>query len=237
MAVYADRVKETTTTTGTGTYSLAGAQSGFQTFIAGAGNGSVVTYACDDGTNWEVGEGTLTSGAPSTLTRTTILSSSNAGAAVSWAAGTKNIYLTVAASRLVTADASGNLRVVGTSTLGAASTNYLTVSGAGTGANVGLAATGETTTGLNITVPGTGGIAFLSNGTTTQFKVLNTSGASNFLYVTGGVAGTKAVTLGAFGSSDANVDVNVVTQGTGQLKVNGTAVPTLAQIQAATLSF
>lgn len=95
---YADLVQETTTTTGTGTYSLAGAATGFQSFISGVGSGSTVTYTCTDGTNWEVGNGVVTSGSPNTLTRATILASSNSGAAVSWASGTKNISLTVDAS-------------------------------------------------------------------------------------------------------------------------------------------
>ncbi|TDK63566.1 hypothetical protein [Sapientia aquatica] len=104
MAVYADRVRETTTTTGTGTYSLGGAVTGFITFVSGVTTGQVVTYCAEDGTNWEVGEGTITSGAPDTLTRTTILASSNAGGAVSWSVGSKNIFLTASAVRVATLD-------------------------------------------------------------------------------------------------------------------------------------
>lgn len=94
---YADRVRETTTTTGTGTYSLAGATGGYQTFVAGAGDSSTVTYCCTDGTDWEVGEGVVTDATPDTLTRATILESSNADAAVNWGAGEKIIFLTHAA--------------------------------------------------------------------------------------------------------------------------------------------
>jgi hypothetical protein len=109
MAVYADRVKETTTTTGTGTYSLDGAAAGFRTFVAGVGTGVLVTYACENGTDWEIGEGTITDATPDTLSRTTILASSNAGAAVNWAAGTKNIFLTAAAARTVFTDKDNTL--------------------------------------------------------------------------------------------------------------------------------
>lgn len=109
MAIYADRVKETTTTTGTGTYSLAGAAAGFRTFVAGVGTGAVVTYCAEDGTNWEIGEGTVTDAATDTLTRTSILASSNAGAAVSWAAGSKNIFLTAPATRLAITDSTQTL--------------------------------------------------------------------------------------------------------------------------------
>lgn len=89
----ADRVFETTATTGTGTVNLAGSLTGFQTFIAGVGTGKKVPYQIDDGTNWEVGVGTVTSGSPDTLSRTTILASSNANAAVNFGAGTKNVRL------------------------------------------------------------------------------------------------------------------------------------------------
>lgn len=87
--VYKDRVKETSLTTGVGTYTLAGAAVGFQGFSV-IGNSNTVEYCAYDGTTWEVGLGTyLEAGA--TLARTLIYDSSNAGAAVSWGAGTKTI--------------------------------------------------------------------------------------------------------------------------------------------------
>lgn len=86
------RVKETTTTTGTGTVSLLGTSTGFRTFVAGVGTGNQCYYTIEDGTNWEQGIGTVTSGSPSTLSRTTIISSSNGGAAVNWGAGTRNVF-------------------------------------------------------------------------------------------------------------------------------------------------
>lgn len=109
MAVYADRVKETTSTTGTGTYSLDGASAGYRTFVAGVGSGNLVTYTVTNNVDWEVGEGTITSGSPDTLTRTTIIASSNSGAAVSWAAGSKDIFLTASAPRIVFNDKNNTL--------------------------------------------------------------------------------------------------------------------------------
>lgn len=90
--VLADRVKETTTTTGTGTVTLAGASSGFQSFSV-VGDGNSTYYALSGGTDWEVGIGTYTASG-TTLSRDIILSSSNAGAAVNWGAGSKDVFVT-----------------------------------------------------------------------------------------------------------------------------------------------
>lgn len=97
--VHADRVKETSTTTGTGTYNLVGAATGFRTFVAGIGTGNTCYYAATDGTDWEVGLGTVTDAAPDTLARTTILASSNAGAAVNWGAGTRTLWVNLPAGK------------------------------------------------------------------------------------------------------------------------------------------
>ena len=96
--VLGDRVLETSTTQGTGTLNLAGATTGFQTFVAAVGTGAQVSYIIDDGTDWETGIGTVTDGTPDTLSRDTILQSSNADAAVNWGSGTRNVRLTVPAS-------------------------------------------------------------------------------------------------------------------------------------------
>lgn len=99
--VLADRVKETTTTTGTGTITLAGAVTGYQSFAAvGNGNTTYYTIADQSGSNWEVGIGTYTS-AGTTLARTTVLASSNAGSAVTFGAGTKDVFVTYPAGYAV----------------------------------------------------------------------------------------------------------------------------------------
>lgn len=85
-----DRLRETSTTTGTGTYTLLGAVSGNQAFSAVLATNDTVWYCATLGSDWEVGIGTLASS--TTLARTTILGSSNGGAAVNWAAGTKDIF-------------------------------------------------------------------------------------------------------------------------------------------------
>ena len=113
-----DRVKETTTTTGTGTINLAGAATNFETFVAGIGNGNTVYYAIvhQDQPEFEVGLGTVTDATPDTLSRTTILSSSNSDGLVSFSAGTKDVFCTLPASKTVFEDASSNVTLPGTIT-------------------------------------------------------------------------------------------------------------------------
>ena len=104
-----DRVKESSTTTGTGAIALGGAVSGFETFAAGIGNSNTTYYAIhNQGTSeWEVGLGTL-DGTSANLTRTTPISSSNSDSAVDFGAGTKDVFCTMPASKTVYLDASGN---------------------------------------------------------------------------------------------------------------------------------
>lgn len=93
--ILADRIKENTTTTGTGTVVLGGAQTGYQSFaVVGNGNTTYYTIADQVGSTWEVGIGTYYSGNVS-LARTTILSSSNSGAVANFTAGTKDVFVTM----------------------------------------------------------------------------------------------------------------------------------------------
>ena len=107
-----DRVKETTTTTGTGTVTLGGAVSGFDTFLAGIGNSNTTYYCIQLAAEFEVGLGTL-AGDSSTLARTTVISSSNSDNAVNFSAGAKNVFCTLPASKATVLDASGNLALAG----------------------------------------------------------------------------------------------------------------------------
>ena len=111
-----DRVKETTTTTGTGTVNLAGAETGFETFVAGIGNTNTTYYAIvhQSAAEFEVGLGTVSDSSPDTLSRTTILSSSNSDSAVNFSSGTKDVFCTMPASKAVHEDASGNVTLPGT---------------------------------------------------------------------------------------------------------------------------
>ena len=101
-----DRVRETTTTTGTGTLNLGGAVSGFRTFVSGIGDGNVTYYAIVHRTSaeFEIGIGTVTDASTDTLSRTTVLSSSNSNSAVTFSAGTKDVFCTQPASKAVFED-------------------------------------------------------------------------------------------------------------------------------------
>ena len=108
-----DRVKETTTTTGTGTINLAGAETGFESFVAGVGNSNTCYYciAHQTANEFEVGLGTVTDASPDTLARTTIISSSNSDSAVDFSAGTKDVFCTLPASKAVFVDGSGDVGI------------------------------------------------------------------------------------------------------------------------------
>ena len=156
--VVADRVQETTATTGTGTITLAGAVSGFQSFSV-IGDGNTTYYCITSGANWEVGIGTYTT-AGTTLARTTILASSAAGAAITLA-GTSNVFCVYPASKAVYEDASGNIAgypftagTINSTTIGASSAStgaFTTLS-----ASSGVITDNSTGAALRVTQTGTG---------------------------------------------------------------------------------
>ena len=140
--VAADRVLETTTTSGTGTVTLAGATSGYQSFAAiGNGNQTYYTIVHQTANEWEVGLGTYTSSG-TTLSRTTVLASSNSNTLVNFSVGTKNVFVTYPAGKAVYEDAANDVTIPGNLTAsvvqasngilvnsGTTSTNYTIASG------------------------------------------------------------------------------------------------------------
>ena len=98
-----DRVKQTTTTTGTGTIDLTGTETGFETFVAGIGDGVQTYYAIvHDGTaDFEVGIGTVTDAGTDTLSRQSVISSSNSDALVNFGAGGKTVFCTLPAKKTI----------------------------------------------------------------------------------------------------------------------------------------
>lgn len=222
--VLADRVQETSTTTGTGTLTLAGAVTGYASF-ASIGNGNNCYYTITDGTNWEVGIGTYTA-AGTTLSRTTVLASSNAGSLVTFPAGTKNVFCNYPAGKAVYLDTSGNVSALGTIASGTWNGTTIAIANGGTGATSAAAAltnlgayaasnpSGYTSnTGTVTSVSGTGTVSGLTlSGTVTTTGSLT-------------LGGTLAVTASNFASQTANTFLAAP---------NGTAgVPTFRAIAAA----
>jgi hypothetical protein len=107
--VIADRVRQSTATTGTGTLTLSGSLLGFQTFsVIGDGNTTYYTIVDSNDGAWEVGIGTYTASG-TTLSRDTVLDSSNAGSAVDFAVGTKDVFVTYPADKAVYEEANGDV--------------------------------------------------------------------------------------------------------------------------------
>jgi hypothetical protein len=181
--VLKDRVKETTTTTGTGSFALAGAVTGYDSFgQIGSGNTTYYAVYLDGGSEWEVGIGTYTS--PSTLSRDTILASSNSGSVVTFSAGQKTIWCDYPAGKAVYSNASGNIENAsltspkineildanGNEVLGllstASATDYVAIkNGIGVGVPLHISSEGSSANiGLHIQPKGTG-LVTISDGT------------------------------------------------------------------------
>ena len=217
--VLKDRVQETTTTTGTGTVTLAGAVSGFQSFSA-IGNSNTCYYAIVGGTEWEVGLGTYTSSG-TTLSRDTILESSNGGTAVNFSAGTKNVFVTYPAEKGLYLDASGNAIALGTpasATLTNATGLPISTGVSGLGTNVATAL--ATNVGSSGAVVVNGGVL----GTPSSGTLTNTTG----LPLTTGVTGTLPIANGGTGTTSTTF-TNLTTNVTGTLPVanGGTGITSL----------
>ena len=245
--VLADRVRETTTVTGTGTATLLGAAPGYQSFSA-VGNANTTYYviANQSATEWEVGIGTYTASG-TLLSRDTVLSSSNSGSLVNFSAGTKDVFVDYPAGRAVYEDAAGNvdgypitggtinnttigattpstgvfttLTATGNTTLGSGSVNWVQIVGSGSGGSPYLYATGGSSAGLDFYTNSSLGFKFrTNNGTNEQARVSHTASAVNYHQLTGSATGSGPIHSVA--GSDTNIDYNLTTKGTGGARFN-----------------
>lgn len=182
--VLADRVQETTTTTGTGSVTLLGAVLGFQSFaVVGNGNTTFYTIADQGGANWEVGIGTYSTTGP-TLARTTVLSSSNSGNLVNFTAGTKTVFVTYPSEQSVNLDASNNVSPLGTIASGTWNATPITTTYGGTGLTsytAGDLPYYSTGTALSKLAIGANGYILTSNGTAPTWAA-NTAATADDAY-------------------------------------------------------
>jgi hypothetical protein len=222
--VLADRVKDTTTTTGTGSVTLSGSPpAGFQSFGAAIGNGNTTYYTISGGSQWEVGIGTYNSTGV-VLNRDTVLSSSNSGNLVNFSAGDKDVFVTYPAERSVNEDATGNvnINITGSAVTATTATNLA----AGAAGSVPYQ-TAANTTAFVATASGV-----LVGGTTPSFSTTPTLTGTNFTAIPNAALTNSAVTVGTTAISLGATSTTLA----GLTSVTLTQDPTLA-LQAATKQY
>jgi len=229
-----NRVRETTSTTGTGAVTLGGAVGGFQTFAAGIGNSNTTYYAISINTEseWEVGLGTL-NGDSSTLTRTTVLESSNSDSAVDFSAGSKEVFCTLPSEKAVYLDGSDN-QVGGFASLADDSSPQL-------GGELDVVTYDIVSTSnrdIDITPHGTGDVVLKADtvtvGDAAAAATIRSSGAGTLTVTTGGTTdlilstnnGTASGTITI--TDAANEAITVTPNGTGVVAIEGSMNPSVS---------
>lgn len=213
--VLADRVKETTTSPGTGTATLNGSAAGYQSFSAGIGanNTTYYTIADQSGSNWEVGFGTVGAGG-TTLARTTVLASSNSGSLVNFASGTQDVWCDYPATKATYGLTAGTGISVtpGAGILTVANTGVTSVTGTAP-----VVSSGGATPAISMAAANTTTNGYL---TSTDWNTFNNKGSGTVTAVSvasaNGFAGTS--------SGGATPALTLSTSITGVLKGNGTAI-------------
>ena len=187
--VLADRVQDLTSTTGTGSVTLAGTPpAGYQSFGAAIGNGNTTYYVINGGSEWEVGVGTYNS-TGTTLSRDTVLSSSNSGSLVNFSAGTKTVFVTYPAEKSVNEDVAGNVNIsiTGNAATATRATNLYD----------GAAGSIPYQTAANTTAFVAAASGVLVGGSTPSFSTTPTLTGTNFTGIPNAALSNNAVTIGS----------------------------------------
>lgn len=221
--VLADRVQDLTTTTGTGTLTLANTPpAGYQSFAA-IGNGNVTYYTISGGNDWEVGIGTYIAAGPS-LSRDTVLASSNSGNLVNFAVGTKIVFVTYPAEKSVNYDVAGNVNIDITGNAATATkANNL---------NDGTVGAIPYQTASNVTAFLTAASGVLVGGATPSYSTAPTLTGTNFTGIPNAALNNNSITLGTTAVSLGATSLTLA----GLTSVTLTQDPTLA-LQAATKQY
>jgi hypothetical protein len=186
--VLKDRVLETASSPGTGTVTLLGASTGYQSFANGVGNANTTYYtiATVGGAEWEVGLGTYAS-SNNTLTRNTVFASSNGGSLANFNSGTQSVFTTYPAGKSINLDASNNVSALGNITLGTWNANTIGVAYGGTGVTASSGANSVVLRDTNVNIQFNNSLpgftAVTSAGTTTTLTA-----ASSYYYRLTGTA-------------------------------------------------
>ena len=230
LVVY-DRVQETTATTGTGSITLGGAVSGFQSFAV-VGNGNTTFYCIVNGSTWEVGIGTYSTTGP-TLARTTVLSNSSGNTSLITLSGSSNVFVTYPSEKSVNLDASGNVSPLGTIASGTWQGTLISPTYGGTGVTSSSGANSVVLRDVNQNVSANsftpGWTSTTTSGGTTTFTVASTYyqrfvGSSNQTVVLP-AANTVALGQGFIIDNDSSGTLALQDGSTGSL---GSIVPGMA---------
>ena len=222
--VLADRVQDLTSTTGTGTITLTGTPPvGYQSFGTAIGNGNTTYYTINGGSEWEVGIGTYTA-AGTSLSRDTVLSSSNGGALVNFSAGDKTVFVTYPAEKSVNKDVANNVNISITG-------NAATATKA-TNLNDGTAGAIPYQSASNVTAFLASASGVLVGGNPPTFSTTPTLTGTNFSAIPNAALSNSSVTIGTTSVALGATSLTLA----GLTSVTLTQDPTLA-LQAATKQY